>query len=162
MLEAHELYETELAACRATLDPVNWHSSSMFDTELCCTDCGSSLVGQHDPANGHQDDLKLSCRACGADLDTAKVIETALGEALSVEGYLRVKDAGEDGPLFDCPDCGTTTFVDFEGSCAVCGYELTGSGECAVCGEVISLSDRLDDPDAMLCSYHQYVMDKDD
>lgn len=54
------------------------------------------------------------------------------------------------------------TFIDFEGLCANCGFPYTSEHRCAICHISIPLSDVLDDPDRMLCSHHQYLMEKDD
>src|SRR3546814_13077465 len=44
MLNVRDLYEAELARCRATFDSVNWTSSTVAETHLRCTECGSGLV----------------------------------------------------------------------------------------------------------------------
>ena len=117
---------------------------------------------QADPANDDQDVAELSCRSCGEALDTGDVVEGTLADVLGGEAYSRHKDTGEDGPIYDCPECGRATFTDHEGSCANCGYEVETGGSCAICDEPFPLADLLAEPDMTLCSYHKYVMDKDD
>lgn len=69
MLEARDLYEAELARCRATLDAVGWLSATVAETHLRCTECGSDLVEQRDPSNSDQATMDLFCQGCGAALD---------------------------------------------------------------------------------------------
>lgn len=162
MLQARALYDAELAECTKTVSSIVWRSSTLETSKLVCSDCESNLIEQADPDNIEQGEAELSCRACGAQLETDEVIEKTVGEALATESYTRYKDAGEDGPIYPCPECDRATYVDFEDGCANCGHSIDNSGECAICGESFPLADLLIDPDMTLCSYHQYVMDKDD
>lgn len=162
MLATKDLFDAELAGCAETLAAVAWRSPTIADARLVCTECGSNLVQQRDPANADQDDADLACRACGEDLDVAAVIDATIGDVLAAEAYQRTKDTGEDGPVYDCPECGNATFIEDEDACAVCGYSPRTSGSCAICGESFALADLLLDPDMTLCPYHQHVMEKDD
>src|SRR3546814_12918446 len=65
MLNVRDLYEAELARCRATFDSVNWTSSTVAEKHLRCTECGSDLVEQRDSTNTDQEKLELVCRGCG-------------------------------------------------------------------------------------------------
>lgn len=160
MLDTAKFYEAELASCQATLDKVDWRSGEMESRYLNCEDCGSALIEQEDPNETDQDSIVMVCKACGAEQDTGKAIERALGEALGTEAYLRVKDEGRDGPLFACPECGLDTFVDTENRCGACGYEPDGDGECARCGNSIELETRLYGEGNALCSYCDHIMEK--
>ena len=126
MLEARDLYEAELARCRATLDAVGWLSATVAETHLRCTECGSDLVEQRDPSNSDQATMDLFCQGCGAALDVEAQIVEAVDRALSGEAYDRFKDAGESGPVFDCPECSHATYIDTENACANCGANLSG------------------------------------
>jgi hypothetical protein len=161
MLETRELFDAELATCRESTKNIDWRSGEMHGADLECPECSSSLVQQSVVSNTDQDGAQFSCRACGEDLGNGEVIQATISSALAFDAYTRFKDAGEDGPVFSCPECGLDTYVDFEGACANCGHEIEG-GECAICGEPFPLSDLVLDPDMSLCSYHQYVMNKDD
>ena len=162
MLQTQGLFIAELKGCQKTLEAIDWRSGTVADAKLVCTECESNLVQQADPHNTGQDEAELSCRACGAQLDVGDVIDKTVDDVLGAEAYLRVKDAGEDGPYYDCPDCGKATFIDFEGACANCGFTYTSEGRCAACHATIPVPDMLDDPDRTLCSYHQYLIEKDD
>lgn len=162
MLRTQGLFNAELAACRKTLALVDWRSETVAQSGLSCTECESRLVQQSHPENTQQAELDLGCRACGAQLDSEDVIEKSVEEALAGEAYLRTKDAGEDGPYYDCPDCGKATFIDFEGECANCGFVPSSDGICAVCHNPIPVADIMLDPDRSLCSYHQHLFEKDD
>jgi DNA-directed RNA polymerase subunit RPC12/RpoP len=162
MLEARDLYEAELARCRATLDAVGWLSATVAEARLRCTQCGSDLVEQRDPSNGDQVTMDLFCQGCGADLDVEAEIIEAVDRALSGEAYYRFKDAGESGPVFDCPDCSHATYIDTENACANCGYEFEWEAECVRCYASISLEDALAGFDNGLCPYCTHIMEKDD
>jgi hypothetical protein len=162
MLETRDLFDAELAECRITVAPIEWRSSTVESNKLICSECESALVEQIDPSNSDQDATELCCRACGAQLETGDVIEKTVEDALGAEAYMRHKDAGEDGPIYGCPECDKDTYIDFEDACANCGHSMDSSGGCAICGEPFPLADLLFDPDMTLCSYHQHVMNKDD
>jgi hypothetical protein len=159
MLEAKALYDKELKSCRDTFSKVNWISGTIAEDGLLCPDCDSKLVRQADPENVEQANIELFCRACEAEPNIEKTIEVSLTEALKGEVYLRIKDAGEDGPQFHCTECGNDTYVDFEGTCAVCGYEY-GDEDCYRCGNAIPLSERIHSDHDGLCGYCGYVYDK--
>lgn len=72
----------------------------------------------------------------------------------------RPSKEGLEAPLENCPECDRDTFVVCEGRCANCGFSLEGY-ECAICSEPLSVDDYRYS-DGTLCSYHQYVMSKDD
>jgi hypothetical protein len=162
MLHNRALFDAELAECDKTFDEVEWVSDTVSAAKLVCPECSSNLVQQMDPANVAQEEMELSCRACGAALDNGDVIEATVDDALGAEAYIRAKDAGEDGPIFDCPECQRTCFIDLENRCANCGYFPHASEGCAICGEAFPLAELLSNPEMMLCSYHQWQMDKDD
>lgn len=162
MLQSQALFMAELEGCQKTLEPIDWRSGTIAEAKLVCTECESNLVQQADLENTDQDDADLSCRACGAQLDVGAVIEKTVEDVLGAEAYLRAKDAGEDGPYFDCPECDKGTFIDFEAGCANCGFTYTSEGRCGICHATIPVADILQDPDRTLCSYHQYLMEKDD
>src|SRR3546814_5103721 len=81
----------------------------------------SDLVEQRDSTNTDQEKLELVCRGCGAEPDWDDAIADAVDRALSNEAYDRFKDAGESGPIFDCPACDRAAYVDFEEACDICG-----------------------------------------
>ncbi|TPG39836.1 hypothetical protein EAH79_14235 [Sphingomonas koreensis] len=164
MLATTELYEGELARARATLASVRWHSRVVARAKFECPECSSELVIQDDPANTSQDDAKLACEACGTMiLDTPSFYETLVDSELGAECYIRTKETGEEGPVYDCPSCDHATFIEDEWLCANCGYGLPDvTGRCEVCGTNIPVSDLLADPDRLLCSYHEYLANKDD
>ncbi len=162
MLEVRGLYETELARCRATLDGVEWISSTVAEKHLRCTECGSDLIEQRNTENMDQEELVLVCRSCGATPGWDDAIVDAVERALSNEAYDRFKDVGESGPIFDCPACERQAYIDFEEACAVCGESFDYESECTLCSSGIPLEDALAGFDEGLCSYCTHVMGKDD
>lgn len=164
MLATTELYEAELARARTTLSPIHWHSRVVGRAKFECPECSSELVIQEDPSNTSQDAAHLACEACGTMiLDTATFFETLVDRELGADCYIRAKETGEDGPVYDCPSCNRATFIEEEWTCANCGYGLPDvTGRCEACGTNIPVSDLLADPDRLLCSYHEYLAQKDD
>lgn len=162
MLEVRALYESELARCRATLAVVDWVSSTVAEKHLRCEECGSDLVEQRDGANTDQKALSLVCRACGAEPDWDDAIVYAVDQALSIEAYLRTKDTGESGPIFECPSCERPAYIDFEDTCAACGETFDYEAECVRCSNDIPLEEALAGFDEGLCSYCTHMTGKDD
>jgi hypothetical protein len=76
-----------------------------------------------------------------------------------VDAYVAAKE-GLGPVLEECPECSRDTFVVGEERCANCGFSLEGY-ECAVCSQALSVDDYRCG-NGYLCSYHQYVMSKDD
>jgi DNA-directed RNA polymerase subunit RPC12/RpoP len=162
MLTARDLYETELARCRATLAGVNWRSPTVEARGLRCTKCGSALVEQRDAQNSDQDEMGLICQGCGESLDREEEIVDAVDRALGGEAYERFKDTSESGPVYECPSCGNGAYIDTEDACAVCGETFEYEGICMRCSSSIPLEDALAGLDGGLCSYCTHVMSKDD
>jgi hypothetical protein len=159
MLETKELYDQELKAARATLDKVQWYSESITGA-FQCDACQQELVEQIDPENEDQDHIELRCRTCGATPDLATAIEAAIEDRYGVEAYIRAKDTGEPGPVYDCPVCDRATLIEGEEKCANCGESVNYDRACSLCGGGIPLQEYLDGADQGLCSYCAYRMDK--
>lgn len=159
MLKTRQLYEAELNSCRATFENVHWRSGTVAFWGLVCPACTSSLVRQEDPENSRQEDMELTCRACGATPAYQDAIVATLEEALGGEAYLRAKETGEAGPLYKCPACYNDSFVDFELSCAVCGHEI-GETKCDRCGTEITVDELLYGGSGSLCGYCSHMADK--
>ena len=140
MLETRHHYEREVEQCPESCAPIRWRSKTVKSAELQCTHCSSNLVEQMDPSNADQERAHLKCRGCGNELDTEEVVSKTLAEALAAETFITHRDSGEDGPIFDCPDCGNEAYVDFEGSCAVCGYQVK-CVECQSCGATLEANE---------------------
>lgn len=162
MLQVHDLYEAELARCRATFDGMDWASSTVAEKHLRCTECGSDLVEQRDIANSDQEALQLVCRSCGAEPNWENAVVDAVERALSNEAYYRLQDTGDSGPIFTCPACDRNAYIDFEYICAVCGDSFEYEHECMRCSSDIPLEDALAGFDGGLCGYCTHIMNKDD
>lgn len=81
--------------------------------------------------------------------------------ALEAETYIRMKDCGESGPVFECPACGEDAYIDFEGGCALCGEAFEWEN-CMVCHSQIPREDALAGLDEGICSYRTHIAAKDD
>jgi len=159
MLETTHLYEKELEQCRRSLAEIEWHSGTVAKEGVKCTACGSSLVEQIDSDNKHQEIAELKCRACGEALEIQEVVVAALEEGLAGEAYVRMKDAGEDGPIHMCPECQADAYIDFESKCAACGHEIEPV-ECGRCGTSLSLDELIYGEGSSLCSYCDHMTAK--
>lgn len=162
MLDVRALYERELARCRSSLAGVDWVSSTVANQYLRCSECGSDLIDQRNAQNTDQQDMSLVCRNCGAEPDWDDAIVDAVDRALGGEAYIRAKDTGESGPIYDCPSCDRHAYIDEEDACAVCGETFEYEHECARCHGGIPLEDALAGFSEGLCSYCTYIANKDD
>lgn len=160
MLEERALYDHEFTAARASLTAVTWHASFMADAKLKCGDCGSELLEQLDADNTSQGCVEFRCRNCGATPESEGVVEAAVDDAYGMEAYLRVKEAAEDGPIYDCPVCNRHTYLEEEDICANCGEGLDYERECMRCNTHISIQDYLDGMDNGLCGYCSHQAEK--
>ena len=162
MLETTDLYNHEVAEAKATLANVAWVSETVANASFKCSECGAELLGQVDPENTKQSHVEFRCRGCQATPDVEDVIEATVEQELGHEVYINYKDAGEEGPIYECPSCQRQCYIDREGACANCGEELDYDSECARCSNGISIREYLDGNDSGLCGYCKYVMEKDD
>jgi ribosomal protein L37E len=124
LLETEEVFDKELASCRATLEAIEWYSSRVAEAldELACTTCGSTLILQADPTNAVQDDAEFQCRSCGKRNWNEEIIVEALGRIFYADFYIAMTDGGED-PIIECSNCDADAFIFETLSCACCGYE---------------------------------------
>jgi len=159
MLETRDLYEGELAACRETLSKINWVSHFVETEGLVCPECGSKLVGQADSDNDIQEDMDLSCRACGVSPPVEDTIVATLRVALEYETYRMKKDIGEDGPVHVCPECSNESYVHLEGGgCAICGCEVE-ERDCVRCGTSLTL-EEITYGNGSMCSWCDHMYEK--
>jgi len=159
MVETRHLYEAELKRCKATLEKVDWRSETISKANLRCPDCGSNLVEQTDPENDSQDAIELRCLGCRTTPDPSALIVKVLEEQLAGEAFLRAKDAGEDGPIFMCPECGEEAYVDFEEQCANCGHHVEAE-DCARCGNSLTMDELIYGEGSGLCGYCTHMAEK--
>ena len=156
MLEVRSFYESERAQCEDTFEKVNWKSDALAEAPKLCPECGSHLVEQNDPANTDHESADARCRACGEEIEAEKLVETAIDESLALS-YRDVKHGAEPDHT-NCHECTLKTFVFAENQCVWCHASL---GTCAICSEQLTPDNK--DPDGeSLCSYHAYVLSKDD
>jgi ribosomal protein L37E len=160
LLNEARVFKEEQDACRASFDNIDWKSEALEDaaSELRCPCCTSTLLRNDNAAAVSFDQLHLVCSKCGEHVESDDVFEEALGRALEGDVYEAAKE-GFEAPLTNCPECDRDTFVVSEARCVNCGFSLEGY-ECAICDKRLSLDDYR--YGGSLCSYHQYVVSKDD
>lgn len=161
LLDQARVFKAEQDACRASFDGIDWKSDALAAAldEFRCPQCSSTLVRNDNTDATRPDEITLVCSKCCEEADIEAVIEAALGESLNWEAYVAMTDGG-DCPLENCPECDRDTFIVGEGRCANCGFSLRGY-ECAICSEQLTIDDYRCG-DGNYCSYHQYVLSKDD
>lgn len=159
LLEENDVYERELAACRAALDEVDWGSAVLHEIahHIRCQHCGSDLVRPTDPEVEHRYQLELRCFSCGQESSFDDVIEAAVGDFYEWDTYVAMTGGG-DRPTAACHECGKETFILDEGICVACNGELEFT-ECSICGEGLGPDDQGNNG---LCGYHTWQAQRDD
>lgn len=160
MLSTKEVYDAELKAARDTISKVAWYSSDIDESVFFCLECESKLMAQLDEENTDQAAVEFKCRSCGSTPDLSDMIENAVDQKFGGEAYIRAKETGEDGPVYQCPACERNCLLEGDAACANCNEPLDYDSTCSLCGEHIPISDYLDGVDDGLCSYHAYQADK--
>jgi hypothetical protein len=156
MLEVRSLYESELEQCEKSFENVDWGSDVLTEAPKLCPDCNSHLIEQINPANTDFQSIEAKCRACGERIGAEKLVETAIDEHLSLSH--RDLKHGAEPVHTECHECGLKTFVLRKNRCVWCDATL---GRCSVCDEPLT-PDNVDFDNDTRCSYHGYVMSKDD
>lgn len=160
MLQTKELYDQELRSARDTLAKVKWYSTTIDGTHLKCLECHSELIEQIEPDNERQNLVELRCKTCGSKPDLADTIEATVEAIHGIDAYVRYKDGGEEGPIYQCPACDRACLIEGEETCANCNEPLDYINECFRCGTDIGIQDYLDGLDSGLCSYCDYQAEK--
>ena len=161
LLEEATVFDQEEDACQKSFSAVDWGSEALAEAvnEFQCPHCTSTLLRNENAAGKHRDKMQFVCSQCGETAETEDVFEDALERALERKAYVAIKDGG--GPLLEnCPECFRNTFIVDERQCINCGLSLEGR-KCGLCGEALSIDDYRAS-EGYYCSYHQYVMSKDD
>jgi len=156
MLEVRSFYESELEQCEETFAKVDWQSTTLAEAPKLCPDCGSHLVEHANPENTAYEEARARCRACGEEIEAEKLVVTAI-ERYPELSHRDIKH-GAEPDYTTCHECDLDTFVLSENRCVWCKATL---GTCAVCDEQLTPDNKDPDGDG-LCSYHAYVLSKDD
>jgi hypothetical protein len=161
LLENHDVYEKQFAACQSSLGSAPWSTQAARDAlpHFACPACHSALVRRRFTNATKTSDIELFCAACLSELDIGEVMAPALEDAFAGESFIAAKDGG-DPPIGECPECWAETYIFEEGQCAACDFEMPDDATCAVCHDTLSLQDYREHGN--LCSYHAHVMSKDD
>lgn len=133
--DVKEIFDKQLAACRATFDKVDWNSDQLAEAmkEFKCTNCGSSLVRQADSENDEMEVIQFECVDCKEDLPWDEVLEAGIVAEAAYDNYRAVKDGGEPA-VTTCFECGRQSYSIEDGRCLLaCGADDSDL-ECSVCG----------------------------
>lgn len=106
LLRNKELFDQELAGCRATFARVHWFNDQAraASAHFICPQCKSPLIRQAEADNGQQGDMRMICAACGADSDMRAVMEQAVTQQYFGELY-EAHTRGGEMPVVRCPQC---------------------------------------------------------
>lgn len=158
LLNNKEVFEAELKECRASLSGIRWanDTAAAASEHFSCRACGSSLLKRDETGPDAQEEVRLVCRTCGTADEMAAFIIDGLQELYPQSP----EDALVQPKIGTCPECGRDAFVFEEQVCAMCDFTVPDNAECAVCGEGLSPEDYHEH--GGLCSYHAYVLSKDD
>lgn len=156
MLEVRSFYENERQRCEMTFKKVDWKSRSLAMAPKLCPQCGSLLVEHDDPENADFQSAEATCKACGEKIDAELLVKTAIDEYLALSH--RDIQHGAEPIHTTCHECSLKTYVLAENRCCWCHASL---GTCYICNEQLS-PDNVDCDNDRLCSYHGYVLSKDD
>jgi len=161
MLNVAQVFSEEQRECYASLAGIEWRSDVLAAGlgEFRCPSCRSSLVRNVNSHAAVVDDLLLTCSHCGENAQIESVVESALADILECDAYDAAKE-GSAQPIANCPECGLDTFVVREDRCPCCGFSLVGC-ECDICGQAIGVDDY-ETGGRSTCSYHAYLLSKDD
>jgi predicted RNA-binding Zn-ribbon protein involved in translation (DUF1610 family) len=161
LLSEAKVFKEEQAACRASFDGIDWETDALASAldEFQCPHCASKLLRNDNATATKVSQLLFVCSKCGLEAASEDVIEAAIGESLEWDAHVAIHD-GDDAPVENCPECGRDTFITRENCCALCGFSLDGY-DCAICSNPLTLDDYRYG-DGNLCSYHHYMMSKDD
>lgn len=161
LLNEARVFKEEQDACKASFIAINWGSEILKEAfkVFRCPYCSSTLIRNDNTVATAPRQLELVCSKCGEYSDVDIVIEAALKESLRLEDR---KGLDENWLLDECPECSRETYVFAEDKCLnpSCGFSLDGY-DCALCGERLTLDDYRYGSET-LCSYHAYVLAKDD
>lgn len=163
LLDQAKVFKAEQDACWKSFDAIDWESDTLADAvkEFRCPNCSASLLRNDNADAKVPTGLHLVCSKCGEEADYEAVIEAAIGEHLAWDAHEAAKE-GDNPPFETCPECDRDTYVPSEGRCLNPGCDFSLDGyECAVCSKGLTLDDYRYG-DGHLCSYHAYVMSKDD
>lgn len=156
LLEVKDVYLAEAAACKKTIDAVDWKYQSVQSAlkHLRCDKCHSALIQAPHPDDFYPE-IDLHCKSCGNDFCFNSVLEQLVDDSLAGEAFSSAKDGG-DAPYETCVGCGKDTFVYAEDCCVACEYEMEYSF-CERCDTPLRIEDQYNEG---LCSYCNYQWEK--
>jgi len=157
LIQIQEVYDLERQQMVADFERISSESKSLLEALLeyaICPSCDSDLIKVIDDDFEGSDNVV--CVHCSDKFDLASMCCNALDLHLD-NGYFVAKD-GEEPNLEQCPQCFRETFVVAEDKCPLCGYTREYH-RCNICGTELSVEEQRF---GGLCSYHDYVMSKDD
>lgn len=157
LVNVAEVYEKEKADCEATMDSVDWESSTVHEVlkEYDCSNCGSGLIYIPDPKTPRYDN-EFVCKSCDNRWDYESIVTEALESFGAFYNNRAIKDGGEP-EIVMCPNCINETYIFSEEHCAACGE--TAEHCCNCCGTKIPASEIFL---GGLCSGCQHMFSKDD
>lgn len=85
-----------------------------------------------------------------------------MSRALEAEAYVRMKDSGKSGPVFECPACGEDAYIDFLRAVACCAVKRSNGKTAWFVFSRIPIEDALAGFDEGIAVLHSYRCQDDD
>jgi hypothetical protein len=160
MLEEKDFFTKQKELCDASFSKLPWFGNLSGLEYLQCTNCGSSLIYQDDPANGDAWRIRGHCKACGENFAAVETVGLILEAEFGADAHVTAMEGGE--PVFDsCPACGEDTYISSSKvrQCFMCEHQV--GGECAGCHAGLT-PNNISADNSYLCCYCDNLMSKDD
>jgi len=160
MLSEEQFYTQQKVECDQSFSAMHWHGGRSNADQIQCSACGSSLICQDDPNNSDPASTAGRCRACDAAFTAEQTIEMIVAGEFGADSHMAAME-GQEGPVYDCPECGLGTYVSNEAFniCFFCEFDV--GGECARCGDGLTVLNQSVN-NASLCDYCYHMSSKDD
>jgi hypothetical protein len=152
LLNVADVYAAEEMACNEAIKKVDWKYESVQEAleYLRCPVCHSSLIEAP-----YEDDsyptINLHCKSCNNEFCFSDVVEQCIEDSLDGEAYFAHKNC-DMPPYGECNECNQNTFVNSEGCCVVCDYEMECIN-CEMCGELLTLDEQYLEGNCSYCNY---------
>lgn len=159
ILEKRTAFEKVQRRCLGELKFIRWPRPVERLDRMACENCGSSLIGQEDPANNYPESFHAKCAQCGEVSSVESSIRMLVKASFEVDDYIAAKD-GAEPVINDCPECAISGVYVQDGEvnvCFACGFALKET--CFRCGNGITL-DEYTILNNGLCGYCSHISEK--
>lgn len=156
-MSENEVYQKLLSECENEKSQVNWGHDEIVNISsyLRCSRCHSLLLKPVENSFD-LDELEFACSACGNIDSYSDIIEEAAEDCHGLS-YRDIKH-GAEPDIWECPECGKSSFLFSADVCLACGESLAYKN-CSICHASLTPEEQML---GGLCSYHDHMLSKDD